>query len=361
LRSRMRSQAGIFANAIEETADVLMQTTEDEDVYNSALLWKSRAIPAVFQAAFRPDPLMALLDTWAFSIQMRHLAARDEMAERFGDLHPMLMEAALELEAGMESVALTASVENDVSLAREKLEKWALENPIRSRTFSRTAITQHLQNEAVTQRKGGLAGVGALTVDLADLVARVGLYMEHIPKQAGWEAELILSEYYPQEELDEFLYKVPDALESLDATAGIIGELPDLIAHERAVVLDAVSEERRAVMDAVGQDLGLTFDVIARERMAAFADLRVEREAAQEEIQRQRVATLDAIREERELAFEEVEAMAGRIVDQAADRLEASLDRVLIKVGLFMGAALVLLTVAGLIIMRSRRPAGMAG
>jgi hypothetical protein len=361
LRSRMRNQAGIFSNSIEETADVIMQTTEDEEIYNAALLWKSRAIPAVFQAAFRPDPLMALMDTWAFSIQMRLLASREEMAEQFGEVQPLLLETALRLEAGMESVALTAAVENDVSIAKEKLEEWALENPIRSRTFSRTAITQHLQDEAVTKRKGGLASMGALTVDLADLVARVGLYMEHMPKQVAWEAELILNEHLPDDEIDTFLYKVPEALEGLDDTAAILGDLPDLIAQERAIVLDAVSEERRAVMENVDQDLDLIFQVIARERMAAFADLRVEREAAQEELQRQRIATLDAIREERELAFEEVEAMAGRIVDQAADRLEASLDRVLLKVGLFMGVALVLITLAGLIILRSRHPAGVAG
>jgi len=361
LRSRMRSQAGIFAGAIEETADVIMQETEDEGIYDAALLWKARAIPAVFQAAFHPDPLMALMDTWAFAIQMRMFSSREGVVERFGDLQPMILETALRLEAGIESVALTAAVENDVSIARERLEKWAMENPIRNRTFSRTAITQHLQDEAVTQRKGGLAGVGALTVDLADLVARVGLYMEHMPKQVAWESELILNEYLPEEELDAFLYKVPDALESLDETAAILGDLPDLIASERAIVLDAVSDERRAVMGEVGQDLDLTFQVISRERLAAFADLRVEREAAQEEIQRQRIATLDAIREERELAFAEVEAMAGRIVNQAADRLETTIDRVLLKVGLFMGAALILITLAGLIILRSRRPAVAAG
>jgi hypothetical protein len=361
LRSRMRAQASIFAGIIEETADIIMQETDDEDIYESALLWKSRAIPAAFQAAFRPDPLMALLDTWAFSIQMRQLFAREAAMERFGPFHPMVVEAAQKLEANMESVALTAAVGGDVSTAKQRLEEWATDNPIRSRTFSRTAITQYLQDRAVTQRKGGLAGVGALTVDMADLVARVGLYMEHMPKQAAWEAELLLNEHLPKDDVDNFLATVPDALEGIDGAAGILDDLPALIAAERAIVLGAVSEERLAVLEEVSRELDRSLEFIERQRMAVFADLQVEREAIQEEVQRQRIATLDAIREERELAFEDAEALAMRLVDRAADRMEVTIDRVLLKVGLFMGAALVLITLAGLILLRARRPAAAAG
>ena len=361
LRSRMRNQAGIFSGIIEETADIIMQQTEDEEIYHMALLWKSRAIPAAYQAAFRPDPLMALLDTWAFSIQMRQVFSREVAIDLFGEFQPMVLDTAKRLEAGMEAVALTAAVEGDVSTARQRLEEWATDNPIRSRTFSRTAITQHLQDRAVTQRKGGLAGVAALTVDMADLVARVGLYMEHMPKQAAWEAELILNEHLPQDDVENFLETVPDALEGLDGAAGILDDLPALIATERAIILDAVSEERLAVLEEVSRELGRSLEFIESQRMAAFADLQVEREAIQDEIQRQRIATLDAIREERVLAFEDAEALAVRLVDRAADRMEVTVDRVLLKAGLFLGAALVLITLAGLILLRARRPAGAAG
>ena len=37
------------------------------------LLWKTRAIPEIRKACFRPEPVMALIDAWIFARQMDQL------------------------------------------------------------------------------------------------------------------------------------------------------------------------------------------------------------------------------------------------------------------------------------------------
>src|SRR5262249_50991212 len=64
LRARVNDLVDRFAGKIERTADQIIAETEDDTVHRRALVMKVDAIPAVYAAGFRADPLAAAIDLW---------------------------------------------------------------------------------------------------------------------------------------------------------------------------------------------------------------------------------------------------------------------------------------------------------
>src|SRR5262245_32769031 len=72
LRARVNDLAQRFAGRIELTAERISAEPSDEALRRRALVLKIDAIPAVYTAAFRADPLTAAVDVWGFAFQFSH-------------------------------------------------------------------------------------------------------------------------------------------------------------------------------------------------------------------------------------------------------------------------------------------------
>src|SRR5262245_26580075 len=66
LRVRVNDLVERAAGRIEMTADRISAETDDGALRRRALLLKMDAIPAVYTAGFRADPLAAAVDVWGF-------------------------------------------------------------------------------------------------------------------------------------------------------------------------------------------------------------------------------------------------------------------------------------------------------
>src|SRR5262245_14834709 len=71
LRARLNDLVERFAGRIEETAERISVETDDDTLRRRALVLKVDAIPAVYTAGFRADPLAAIVDVWGFAFQFR--------------------------------------------------------------------------------------------------------------------------------------------------------------------------------------------------------------------------------------------------------------------------------------------------
>src|SRR5262245_43718755 len=69
LRARVNDLVERFAGRIELTADRISAETDDDALRRRALVLKVDAIPAVYSAGFRADPLAAAVDVWGFAFQ----------------------------------------------------------------------------------------------------------------------------------------------------------------------------------------------------------------------------------------------------------------------------------------------------
>ena len=99
LRARVNDLADRLASGLERTADRIITETRDPSVRRRALAFKVDVIPAVYTAAYRADPLVAAVDTWALAFQVREYVETGAGRDAFGTQQPLARAQARELVA----------------------------------------------------------------------------------------------------------------------------------------------------------------------------------------------------------------------------------------------------------------------
>ena len=326
LRIRVRALAGPYVGAIEEAADDAAQRCRDPAIRVQALEWKLGSIPQAQDALLQADPLVALLDGWAYAVQMqRYLegpAGRAALGECAGDAAAMMARVAAR---GKEIVEALVPGRGDATASL--VEAWVNEHPLRALHLPRATIAPALASRSARKQLGALEAVGSVVETLDDLTARIAAYRESLLKEARWTAELaathaVTSDLAAQTTRD--VGRLSGAAERLGALAAA---LPSLVARERTAALDAVRAERVAVLA---------------------------------EIDAQRAETLALLQSERDVTLDRIDAMGRAAIDAAGARAEQLVDRVFLRiaelaVALLLAAGLIFLVVNRVLRARTRR------
>jgi hypothetical protein len=319
LRAMVNALADRFADQIEETADGIGARAKDPGVRRRALAFKIDAVPAVYTAAYRADPLAGLVDLWALAFQadqyLRDGAGRDS----FGADQGVARDRARELVAEADVVARRAARPGEFDRARAEVEAWARDHPVRY-TFSVSDTV-----EAVSER--------------------LNTYAALEPKLVRWQAELLLSESAGERSLEAALGDVA-ALGSAARRAQEVLDHPPDLAGATSAARAVLAEERRAVLDSVNAQRLATLEYATSERLAVLAALREER-----------IATLAALRQERIEGLQEVDSIKTRAVDTAVAGLKEVVDYAIWRLAALLLVFLV--TVAALGIVSYRLTVGL--
>ena len=193
--------------------------------------------------------------------------------------------------------------------------------------------------EFTTRAGGGVfQSVGSITETVEDLVARIDLNAEYIPKLARWHAMLFA--------LDGGYDALPEAATNLDYI-----ELVALEVERLATMLEElpnlVSEERIAVLTALDESLSRTMRFIDGQRATLMReDLRAEREAVLAAVSAERIALLAAISEERRVVLEAVSKERQAAFRDLDDLVDQTLTRELNKM-FIRGLVLIVIVLAG--------------
>ncbi|NBD08685.1 MULTISPECIES: chemotaxis protein [Corallococcus] len=334
LRTRVRDLARRFSGLLEAMADDLAARSGSPRVAASMLRFKANAVPAVQTSLFQPDPVAALIDTWALLAQLR-----DTLPRYAQDVSPELLSHAdaslADLESQVEAQWREVTGREDVSPARERVRTWARQHPLTGPLVTRESTTGLLAS--VTEVSGGglLSTAAGLVEDTRDLTARVDLYASSLPRQARWQAELVADDAMRAPNIQSALAELGRTVDLLERVGAVAANTPALIDRERRAVLDALHAER----------LGLQ-DFVTGERQAVLADVGQERQAVVDALHAERIATL-----------QQLDGLARGWVDHAFDRLGPLVDRVflwLTLLGVLVGAGALL---GGLMLTRAWRRA----
>jgi hypothetical protein len=98
LRIYMDDLAGVFTGTIEQSADHIIAASPASEIKRHALLWKINGIPAAYRALFQPDPAIAIIDAWAFSMQMVDYFEHGSGKADFGQWHSIARDASRKVE-----------------------------------------------------------------------------------------------------------------------------------------------------------------------------------------------------------------------------------------------------------------------
>ena len=347
LRARVDDLAERLAGRIEETCDKIRREARDPAVRRRALTAKIEAIPALYGAAYRVDPLEAAMDVWALAFQLSQFVREGgEGADAYAAQQPLVRELARNVLADADAVieGITTSREAFAG-ARAKVERWAAQHPVERNITARPSITASMA-ELHTERDAFVA-VGAATDTLENLSERLNTYAAQLPKQARWQAELLVDDMASAPGVADTLGDVHAlglAARSLDE---LLGDAPGL-AKAGSPVREMLAAERRAVLEGVNGQRLQTLEYATAERLAVLAALHEER-----------IATLTALHQERVESLKEVDAIKTRAVESAVSGLRELFDYALVRVAvmlLLLMASAATLGVVGYWLTVGRRP-----
>ncbi|WP_223635405.1 chemotaxis protein [Corallococcus sp. EGB] len=322
MRTRVRDLARRFSGLIEALADDLAARSGSPHVASAMLRFKANAVPAVQSALFQPDPVAALIDTWALLAQLEDSLPRTAVGaspELLAHAHDSLGALESELEAEWRGV----TGREDATQTRDKVHAWAAANPLTGPLVTRVSTTELLASLTNVPGGGLRSTAASLVEDTRDLTARVDLYATSLPRQARWQAELVAVDALRAPTVQSALAELGRTVDLLDRVGAVAANSPAILERERRAALDSVHAER----------LGLQA-YLTGERQGVLAD-----------VDRERQAVVDALHAERIATLQQLDGLARGWVDHAFDRLTPLVDRVF----LWLALLAVLLGVGGLL------------
>jgi len=318
LQVKVRALADPFSGAVEEVVWALWAADDDPEWRRNLLMWQINVINAVQRAVFQPRPLAALFDTWALVEQLRNYAVSGPGSTRSEEQRRVVLDAVDGMEAQLYEIAVEAGGEDGAAEARLLVREWAADHPI-DRFVVRTSTTSELARWTARGNMGALATVKSLGASLDDVMARLDLYAEYIPKQASWHAELVAGHLVPHDRSVQAFEDLTTTAAAFDRIAASLEDYPAVVAEERRIVIDTLREERIAVLGELLDKLTEVELFVNSQRVDLMeTNVTVQREAVLEAIAKERAIIMDTAINERANTMLELQAMAETLIDRSA-------------------------------------------
>jgi hypothetical protein len=336
LRALVNALADRFVDQIEETADGIGATAKDPGVRRRALAFKIDAVPAVYTAAYRADPLAGLVDVWALAFQAEQYLRDGAGRDSFGADQGVARDRVRELVVEADVVARRAARPGEFDRARAEVEAWARDNPVRY-TFSSRPSCATFAAERRSEGRDAFVAIGSVSDTVEAVSERLNTYAALEPKLARWQAELLLSDSAGERSLEAALGDVA-ALGSAARRAQELLDHPPDLAGAMSAARAVLAEERRAVLDSVNAQRLATLEYATSERLAVLTALREER-----------IATLAALRQERIEGLQEVDSIKTRAVDTGVAGLKEVVDYAIWRLAALLLVFLVTVAALGIV------------
>ncbi len=291
LRARLYNAVDRSNRIIAESADEIRVVSDDPLHQENALRWKIFTTGQMLAAAFRVDPLLGMLDSWAFAAQMEQVFRSGPLVDYFGDHTSIAYEAQRESFRLFDELADHVLLEPDS--ARGYVERFVRDYPFTSMRAGRTSVLDVMERMEAEYRTSAM-GVGEMQATVEDINARAPLMLATAIRQALWRTELILEERGVTGSLTSIARGVEDigggvdeislavtelllALEQLDSLTFVVDDGVNRalgeVDRQRRETLDAVTAERIAILAAIDDVYDDALTSLMAERVAIMASV----------------------------------------------------------------------------------------
>jgi hypothetical protein len=341
LGARDQSLLGRYSAEIETAADKIIFESPSPITRRQALVWKAEAIPALQTSLLNIDPLAAAIDTWAFIFQMQAYMNQPKVKQGWGEFYPVVTETLNRMESEMEQLLRTVAPSGNMDAARQKVESWAKENPIEVSLADRKSADADLIQRTDQSDLRARASLKAITESIGDLTARMDSFNTYLPKQARWQAELMLSDLARNPQIDAAMSNAAALSSTLEKTSGSIEQIPEFVGQLQKTTLANIDTQRVDTQGFLRQERLQTLDAIKQERIATLAALRSERLAATADFRGERQIVLDALHNEQAAIMNDLDSTSEKWLASFDTRARGLIDHFFLR-----GLELVLIVVA---------------
>jgi hypothetical protein len=326
LSSRNQSLLGLYSAEIEAAADRIILESHSPEARRQALMWKAEAIPVLQTTLLNTDPVAAVVDTWAFLFQMKAHMERPAVKEGFGKFHFVVAETLKNMDAEMERLIQVAAPSANVTDLRQRVGAWAEAHPIQAGLTGRQSADPDMIRKVGESDLGSIASLKAIGESLGDLNARLDSYNVYLPKQARWQAELLLGDIARDPQVDVVMSNVVVLSNALAKTSSSMERMPETMGKAREAIRADVDGERLAAqaflqderlqtLDAVRQERIATIEAMHNERLAATADLRGERQAVLAALYNEEAAVMNDVNAQSEKTLKDLDNRGRGLID----------------------------------------------
>ena len=271
--------------AIEWRADQIRSLSDDPDVRRHALLWKINGSGAILGATSHSDPLVSVLDVWTLVLQFRDFFETGPGAEMFGEHVAIAHEFSSLAVADLERLVGRIALAEGVARGRQIVAEFAAREPITNEYLLRFSVASEVVPMLVEERRDVFANLGSISQTVESLGSRLSIFMEHLPKQAGWQAELLLEDSTTEGRVGGVFEDVASISAAADRIAGTIDHAVDSkldeilsralaqIATELDDVETLVNSQRQLVLEELPSEYERIFEYVTAQRTAALAQV----------------------------------------------------------------------------------------
>ncbi len=266
-----RDYAAHFVSTMTHAMDEVPHGEGDAALREQALRLKLGAITEITRASTGLSALASLIDTWAFTVQLRDFLTSGAGADLLGSAQPDVRLTAARLADDADVLAHKVAGPDYLRYQRFVAE-YAERNPLMSADCARPSVLASWV--AVEGDTSPLRAEGTVSQALGDVSDRVRIYSERVPPMSLWQAELALD----RAGFDQTSYR--NALRDFDARLAHITKLADMspdLVHE---ALADLRESLRESEDRLDKDLSQMLRAVHGEREALALNIASERASA---------------------------------------------------------------------------------
>lgn len=331
LSSRNQSLLALYSAEIETAADKIILESPSPTARRQALVWKAEAIPVMQTSLLNTDPVAAVLDTWVFIFQMKAFMDQPALKQGFGESHSVVADSLRKMDEQIEQLVQTAAPTANITDLRQRVGGWAEAHPIRVSLAGRPSVDPEVVRKVGESDLGTMASIKALGESLGDLTDRLDSYNVYLPKQARWQAELLLKDVISDPHVSATLSNVEVLSTALAKTSGSMDRMPELMGQARQAVKADIEEQRVATQDFLQNERLDTLDDLQRERIATVAAMRGERLAATADLRGERQTVLNALHNERLAAETDFSAASEKAIQDLDSRGRRLIDHFFLR------------------------------
>jgi hypothetical protein len=298
------------------------------------------------------DPVAAVLDTWAFIFQMTAYMERPTSRQKLGKSYPVVAETLRNMDAEMEQIVLLGAPTANVTDLRQRVRAWAEAHPIQDSLAGRQSVDPDVIQKVGQSDLGMTASIKTLAEGLGDFTARMDSYNVYLPKQARWQAQLLLTDFTHDPQISAVLSNVAALSNTAEEASTSIDRMPDLIDQTREAVKADVEGQRLFAQTFFQDERLKTLLALQQERIATVGAMHEERLAATSELRAERQAALQTLREQEIAVMNELEDLSKKSIQDADARGRSLINYIFLRALELMLLTLGLCSVVGWIFLR---------
>jgi len=285
IRTQVYGNALGFSGAIRTAANRIIAETDDPVLRRRALKFKMETIAAAQVIVAYHDPLVSILDLWAFTVQLVDYYREGPGRDDFGPWQDGLVATLEKFPPALRNRAMRLVKDTTATNAEEVINNWAAANPILGQIRQRPWMADTLASLYQAQGLGAAGAMGVMAERISNLSDRLAIYYALLPDQMRWEGEVFLEDIIAR---NEGLRLALDSVSAISGSLSRIVEIAEggsplidsLLATVRmdarlliAEALDSVDVIRLAAMGDVDREIAIVLSAVQQERIAVMATI----------------------------------------------------------------------------------------